>query len=147
MRRTQELKPVLNSQRQKPFHELAQQQKDAAADHEGWQVLEKPSYNQWTAQLNFQVAQPHRVCQSCQGFMIESVTLSHSLEEKLSLNAHQNSHKVARFFEDSRYRAGQYENGDEGWLITSITGCCSKLRWSWAGYFNPVTNPKARDRF
>jgi len=35
-------------------------------------------------------------------------------------------------------------------LITSITGCCSKLKELGSGYFNPVTNPKgaiAFDRF
>jgi len=84
--------------------------KDAAADQykkDAWKGVENLNTTNGQLSLNFQVAQPHRVCQSCLPDKIRHAP--HSLEEKLSLNAHQNSHKVARFFEDSRYRAGQYE--------------------------------------
>jgi len=78
--RTQGTKTCPKLSNQKPFHELAQQQKDAAADQykkDAWKVL-KTSIQPMDS-LNFQ-AQPHRVCQSCQGFH-DRIRHSHSLEE------------------------------------------------------------------
>jgi len=100
-------------------------------------VLKNLNTNQWTAQLEFSGG---TTPQSSNHVKASFVVVS--TRGKAFLNAHQNSHKVARFFEDSRYRAGQYamRTGADykyHWLLQQV-------RRSWAALFQSVTNPKAR---
>lgn len=152
-RKHSDIKPVKDSQIQNPFYKVAQQQKEAAAiEHEkdAWRGVGKPEYNQSADQLEL----PNGMTPTEYGRQAKSSAdriryAPPTLQEKLSLNAHQNSKAVENFAANSRYMAEQYEK------MSMKAGPDYKYHWLMQQaekelgnrFFNPITNPNAAMAF
>lgn len=152
-RKHSDIKPVKDSQTLKPFHELAQQQKEAAANkHEkdAWRSVGKPTYNQSADQLELSNGMtPTEYDRQVKSYADRIRYASPTLQETLSSKAHQDSQVVTNFIADSRYKAEQYEK------MSMKAGADYKYHWLLqqaekelgTGFFNPVTNPNGAIAF
>lgn len=152
-RKHSDIKPVKDAKNPKPFYEIAQQKKEAEAikhEKDEWRGIGKPTYNQSADQLELSNGMtPTEYGRQVKSSADRIRYAPPTLQETLSLKAHQNSQAGKNFIAESRYKAEQYEK------MAMKAGADYKYHWLLqqaekelgSGFFNPVTNPNGAIAF